>query len=104
MIDFLFFVKTFILTVAIVLVMQIQVGDHSLENHTMGWVQSSAVAGPLNTVARGAAKLVHDITAKVWQGVHHNVGKNKKEETHGWASSFSWTHSSSKNSASQTED
>ena len=36
MMDFFFFVKTFILTVAIVLVMQIQVGDRSFESHAMG--------------------------------------------------------------------
>ncbi len=104
MMDFLFFVKTFILTVAIVLVMQIQVGDHSLENHAMGWVQSSAITSPLNDAAKGAGKLFHELTAKLHSGVHHNVGKNKKEETHGWASSFHWTHSSPKDTASQDEE
>ena len=41
MMDFFFFVKTFVLTIAIVLVMQIQVGQSTLETHAMGWVQSS---------------------------------------------------------------
>ncbi len=101
--DFLFFVKTFILTVAIVLMMQIQVGTSTLESHAMSWVQSSSVASPLNTVARGAAKLFHDVTAKVWQGVHQNVGKKEKKEAKSFFPSFSWTHSS-KAAPSQDEE
>jgi hypothetical protein len=76
MMDILFFVKTFILTVAIVLVMQIQVGDRSLETHAMGWVQSSGAGGPLGEVARGAAKMVHDVSHKVTDSIHDHVNKN----------------------------
>ncbi len=82
MMDFLFFIKTFFLTIAIVLVMQIQVGDHSLESHAMGWVQSSAVVAPLNMVAKGAAKLVRDFTQTVSISVKRNSKKTKKEVTH----------------------
>ena len=65
MMDFLFFIKTFLLTVAIVVMMQIHVGDRSLENHAMSFVQSSAIVAPLNNVARGAAKFIRDITQTV---------------------------------------
>ena len=81
MMDFFFFLKTFILTVAIVLVMQIQVGNRSIETHAMGWVQSSGVAMPLAEVARGAARVTHDLSHKVTDLIHHNVNKNKKEDT-----------------------
>lgn len=103
MMDFLFFVKTFILTVAIVLVMQIQVGNNTLESHAMTWVQSSSVAAPLNSVARGAAKMFHDVTAKIWHGVHQNVEKKEKKEAKGFFPSFSWTRSS-KTSSVQDEN
>ena len=36
--EVLFCLKTFILTVAIVLVMQVQVGERTLEHHAMSWI------------------------------------------------------------------
>ena len=80
MMDFVFFVKTFILTVAIVLLMQIQVGSNSIENHAMSFVQSSTIVAPLNTVARGGAKIIRDLTQAVSSRVKRNTKKNKKEE------------------------
>lgn len=80
MMDFLFFVKTFVLTIAIVLVMQIQVGQQTIETHAMGWVQNSAVTAPLNGVARGAAKAFRDVTTYVSSKVKKNTQKKKKEE------------------------
>jgi hypothetical protein len=74
--DFLFFVKTFFLTIAIVLFMQIQVGSSSIEAHAMNFVQSSAIVAPLNTVAKGAAKMIRDVT----QTVSARVKKNTKKE------------------------
>jgi hypothetical protein len=95
MMDILFFVKTFILTIAIVLVMQIQVGDHSLETHAMSWVQTSGAAGPLGEVARGAAKMTHDLSHKVTDLIHDHVTKNKKEDARiKRESSFRWLHNS----------
>jgi hypothetical protein len=93
MIDFMFFIKTLALTVAIVMLMQIQIGDRTVEKHAVLFVQSSTVASPLNTVARGASKLIHDVTGKIWSGVHHNVKKKAKKED-SKASSFFWQHSS----------
>jgi hypothetical protein len=81
MMDFLFFIKTFILTVAIVLVMQIQVGNRSLETHAMSWVQSTATSGPLQGVARGAARVTHDLSHKVTDLIHDHVNKNKREDS-----------------------
>jgi hypothetical protein len=89
MMDLFFFVKTFFLTIAIVLMMQIQVGSTSIENHAMSFVQSSAVVGPLNTVARGAAKMIRDVTNTISNEVKKNTKKNKKEEAKASPSSVS---------------
>lgn len=89
MMDFMFFVKTFALTVAIVLGMQIHVGERSIETHAMSFVQSSTVVAPLNQVARGAAKLVRDITQTVSIQVKRNTKKNKKDEPRSSSSSES---------------
>lgn len=69
--DIWFFLKTFVLTVAIVIAMQIQVGGRSIENHALSWVQSSVVASPLNGVAQGAAKMIRDAATAVKKKVKH---------------------------------
>lgn len=78
--DVIFFLKTFVLTVAIVLVMQIEVGHRSIEGHAMSWVQSSAIVSPLNTVARSAGKMVHDGFDSISKAVKSKFSKKKKEE------------------------
>lgn len=67
--DILFLVRTFVLTVAVVMVMQINVGERTIENHALAWVQTSPVVAPLNHVAKGAAKLVKDAVATVKQNI-----------------------------------
>ena len=80
MIDFLFFVKTFFLTIAIVLIMQIQVGSGTIETHAMSFVQSSSITAPLNMVAKGAAKMIRDVTTSISSKVKQNTKKSKKDE------------------------
>ena len=80
MMDFMFFVKTFCLTVVIVVLMQIRIGSQSIEGHAMGAIQSSMIVSPLNSVARGAAKLVRDVTQNISARVKSNTKKTKKEE------------------------
>jgi hypothetical protein len=89
--DLIFFIKLFCLTVALVLVMQIQVGERSLESHAMGWVQTSALVAPLNTVAQGAAKAARDLSSTIHASIEKNTGKKKKEAAPK-ASSFRWFH------------
>ena len=66
-----FCIKTFVLTIAIVMVMQVQVGDRTLENHALAWVQTSPMVTPLNTVAHGAAKMIKEMTSKAQDRLHH---------------------------------
>lgn len=80
MMDFLFFIKTFVLTIAVVLFMQIEIGSKSIESHAMGWVQSSAVVAPLHEVARGGSRVVQDFIRKVSSSVQKNVFKTKHQE------------------------
>jgi hypothetical protein len=81
MMDVYFFIKSFLLTIAIVLVMQIHVGERTLESHAMSWVQSSYVVAPLNGVAKGAAKMARDLTETISISVHRNSKKKKTEKS-----------------------
>lgn len=88
--DFVFFLKLFLLTVALVLVMQIKIGERSFESHAMGWVQTSPLVQPINTAAHGGAKVIKDLTEAVNGAIAHNSKKHKKEEKK--SSSFRWDH------------
>jgi hypothetical protein len=92
MMDLLFFAKTLFLTIALVLVMQIEVGKGSLESHTMAFVKSSAVTGSLNGVAQGGAKLVRDLSRYVTGKVNgEKLDKTTaKQEEKKSSSSFRW--------------
>lgn len=77
--DIIFFLKLFCLTVVLVLFMQIQVGEQTIEWHTMQWVHTSSLVGPLNGVAQGGAKVMRDLTHKVSSFVEHNTTNKKKK-------------------------
>lgn len=77
MMDFLFFVKTFILTIAVVLAMQIHIGSTSIENHAMSFVQNSALVAPLNSVAYGGAKFIRNMTQSIYARIRYNTKKSK---------------------------
>lgn len=94
MIDFLFFVKTLALTIVFILLMQIEVGHHTIESHAMRWAHDSYVGEVLNGVSRGAAKMVQDVSHQVSGLIHRNVNRNSKEDAHlKKESPFRWTHS-----------
>ena len=45
MMDFFFFLKTMILTVIVVLLLQIEVGQKTVEKHVHDWMEGSLAAG-----------------------------------------------------------
>jgi hypothetical protein len=55
-----FFFKTFAIGLAVILLMQLKVGDYTIEAHAMTFVHSSAVVQPLRAVASGGAKVLRD--------------------------------------------
>lgn len=63
--DVIFFAKMLVLTVAIVIASQIQVGQKSIESHAMNWVQSSSLVKPLNGTVQGGAKLIKESKEKI---------------------------------------
>lgn len=60
MAEFFFVVKTFLFTLAIVVLMQIQVGESTIEERSHAWIQESAIHRTLAKVAVGAATVMKD--------------------------------------------
>ena len=92
MTDFVYFMKLLGVTLVLVLMLQINVGEHSLETHTMNWLQSSSLVSPLNSVAHGGGKLMHDVSDRVHGMIQTNRSKKKRDEKSGGAASrFNWS-------------
>ncbi len=58
--DILFFARTAVLTIAVVMVMQIEVGQRTIESHALSWIHASPVVAPLNAAAKGATRLIRE--------------------------------------------
>ena len=76
MADFIFVLKCAIVTVAIVVLLQIKIGQRSIEGHTMTWIHHSAVSRHLQDVAEGAVKV--GVEAK--RGVSSLIGSDQPQE------------------------
>ncbi len=60
MADLFFIVKTFLFTIALVVVMQIRIGDSTIEERSHEWIQNSAIHRTLGKVALGAVTVMKD--------------------------------------------
>lgn len=77
----IFFIKSLLFTFLLVILLQIRVGDFTLEERATLWAQKSVLIQPLELVAQGATKVVRDswrrvtgnINTRFWQSVsNHN--------------------------------
>lgn len=60
MADFFFVVKTFLFTIALVVVLQIRVGDATIEERSHEFIQESGIHRTLGKVALGAVTVMKD--------------------------------------------
>src|SRR5690606_34334297 len=92
MMDLMFFIKTLVLTLLVVMLLQIEVGGKSLETQAMSFMHDSQVTRPLNDVASGAAELVRDLAKKISSGINSNAEKAKPKVEEAKRSTFRWVH------------
>jgi hypothetical protein len=60
MADLFFVVKTFLFTLALIVLMQIKIGEYTVEERTHTWIQESAIHSTLTKVAVGAVTAMKD--------------------------------------------
>jgi hypothetical protein len=99
MLDFFFFLKTLFLTFLIVLMLQIEIGHKTVENHVHDWMAGSIAAGFLGNAAHGGAHFLKDATFKMTQKMREHIGLMHKDESHETKSShFHWGWQKAKDS------
>ena len=77
--DIFFLVKMFVLTVIVILVMQIRVGTHSIDEHFHQWVKHSVVIDYIEEAVAGGRSLSHAAYVKLDEGFHFLLGKTTRK-------------------------
>ena len=54
--DFFFAIRMFAFAVVLIVLMQIKIGDATVEQHSLEWIQTSSLVGGLRGVSDGAIK------------------------------------------------
>lgn len=105
MMDFFFFVKTFIFTAAVVLLLQIQIGKKTVEIHVRDSVKGSIAASFIGNAAHGGALVVKDTFNQFTQRIKANMWtKKKSEKSEVKASRFQWGWEKSSKAAEVVEE
>jgi hypothetical protein len=91
MLDFFFFLKTMLLTLVVVLLLQIEIGGKTAETHVHDWMVGSVAAGFIGNAAHGGANFLKDASFKMTKKIKEHMGaKAKKESSEIKASHFHW--------------
>ncbi len=80
MFELFFVIKVFLFTVVVMALMQIKVGNQSLEQHSSRWLRSSNVVGILNSVSVGASKALNDGYNYIKNTMNAKMGSNEHPE------------------------
>lgn len=78
--NLLFVIKTFFLTLALVLVLQIKWGENSIDDMVYSEMKSSTILSPINEVAAGGVLWVKN-TFRGFSGLFTDKLKNQIEQT-----------------------
>ncbi|MCM2282090.1 MAG: hypothetical protein NDI61_09615 [Bdellovibrionaceae bacterium] len=72
--DIIFAIRMLVITVVIVVLMQIKLGDATLETHAHQWMRSSAAVEALQDVSKGAVKAMSQGYQALLAMIDRNVG------------------------------
>lgn len=65
MFSFLSMIKTVAFAMLIVLLLQIRLGGHTIEESAVNWFRTSSIISPIQTVADGGVRLIRAAAGKV---------------------------------------
>lgn len=64
-----FFMKALVMTLIFVFLLQIRVGQSTIEEHTVHWFQASAFSQPLGEVAQGGVVVIRNLWNRLTSGI-----------------------------------
>jgi len=75
-----FFIKTFIITLVVVFLMQIRIGTSTLEEHAMFFIHDSPMVEPLQEVAEGTTALIRDVLNSLTKNINTDFSRSLRSE------------------------
>ena len=90
MADILFVLKSFLVTFILVVVMQIQVGNNTIESHLQGWIRGSVVVQSLRDIAHGAVKVISQGYQSTVSTLDTKLGRGFNREQMAGTRGFGW--------------
>ena len=72
------FLQPLIMTLVVIVLLQIKIGDSTLEQRTIQWYRTSDLAAPIQQVANGGARIVRDVLNKVADSVNFQLFEDVK--------------------------
>lgn len=79
--DFFFVIKTLLLTIVIVMLLQIKIGPTTLEQKSLNWMRESNAVHALRGVAEGATVAIDEGVAWVSKLVRSESASSRREES-----------------------
>lgn len=79
--EFIFVMKSFVLSVCLMLVLQVEIADTTIENHVFKWVHASSIGKHLTRVAEGGVLVVTNGFKYLTQFVSKTIGDNAQKAT-----------------------
>lgn len=74
--DILFFIKCLVMTFIVVILLQVKIGNMTLEERTKNWAAESSLVAPLEDVAKGGVKGIRE----AWKSLTGNFSKKIKNQ------------------------
>ena len=81
--DIFFIMKSFLLTIFLVILLQVRVGGRTIEDRAMTWIETSSITRPLHRVVAGGATFIRDIWASISQSVEKTLNGQIESPTPG---------------------
>ena len=69
--EMFFIAKSLVITVVVIVVMQVKVGETTIEQKTLHWIESSPVVLPVQEVALGGVKVVRETWKKIFGNLNN---------------------------------
>ena len=94
MMDFYFFLKTLTLTLAFIILMQIKIGNKSLEDQALMVFRSSVIEEPLTKIAHGGVKMARDAVKAIQDKINGSPSAREEENKNQKRSGFKFNWNS----------
>lgn len=76
--ELFFVIKSFIISIVLIMFLQVKLGNTTVENHTFSWIHGSAIGKHLAKVAEGGTLVIKNGITSITQFISKTISGNSK--------------------------